>query len=290
MKKIILSTVFVTICAFSAIAQVANLQPSPAASVAQTVGDTNLSITYHRPSVKGRKIWGDLVPYAQAWRMGANEATLFESSMDVTINGQKLAAGKYAIFAIPTAGDWTLIFNKKFDQWGTEYEKNKADDVLKVTVKPVATADSVESLNYEFVTVSPTAAEVHMKWEKIKLPFTVSIGDVNGRLLAKHRDAVAAAKADDFRTPAAAAGFVLGSKLKDNYADAMTWIDKSLAAKETFGNLRTKAQLAAEMGNTKDAITWGEKALAVGKATTPPVNSEAMAMFEKQVADWKAKK
>lgn len=288
MKKTALFLSLLILCVCSGIGQVP--RPSQKASISQTIGDGNISITYHRPLVNGRKIWGELVPYNVIWRAGANDATLFETSTDITINGQKLPAGKYALFTLPTTGDWTLIFNKKFDQWGTDYEKNKAEDALKITgIKPVP-GDMIEALNYEFENVTPTTAKVVLKWERLRVPFTIDVGDVNGRVLGKLKDAATNAKPDDFRAPASAAGFVLQSKLKDHYADALAWIDKSISIREGFGNTRTKALLLAEMGNTKDAITWGEKALALGKASTPPANSEIMANLEKSIAEWKAKK
>jgi hypothetical protein len=288
MKKSILflSTLFLCALSLSSFAQAP--QESQAASVSQTVGDTVITVTYHRPSVKGRKIWGDLVPYGQVWRVGANDATTFETNVDVTINGQKLAAGKYALYAIPTAGDWTWIFNKNSGQWGTDYDKNKDQDVLKVSAKP-GPGDMIEALNYEFATVTPTTTQLVLRWEKLRVPFTVDVGDVNTRVLGKLRAAAAAAKPDDVRTPANAAAFVLNNKMTASYADATAWVDKSISIKETFGNLRLKALLAAEMGNTKDAIAFGERALTVGKAATPPANAGQMADLEKSVADWKKK-
>jgi hypothetical protein len=269
---------------------------SQGASASQRVGDAMITVTYHRPSVKGRKIFGAnkgtkkfLVPYGEVWRVGANDSTNFETSVDVMINGQKLPAGKYALFAIPTAGDWTWIFNKNAGQWGTEYDQNKGQDVLKVSAKP-GHGNMTEALNYEFETVSPTTTKVVLRWEKLRVPFTVEVGDVNGRVLAKLKDAAANAKADDFRAPATAASFVYNNKMTASYADAMTWLDKSVAIKETFGNTRLKALIAAEMGNTKDAITWGEKALAIAKASTPPITGQPVDDLTKSVADWKAKK
>ncbi len=288
MKKSVLILSLLLIFAFSALGQAP--RPSQKASVMQTIGDAAVSITYHRPLVNGRKIWGELVPYGQVWRAGANDATLFETSADVTINGQKLPAGKYALFTIPTQNEWTLIFNKKFDQWGTDYDKNKADDALKITGIKAVAGEMTEALNYEFENVTPTTAKIVLKWEKIRVPFTVDVGDVNTRVLGKLREAATNAKPDDFRAPASAAGFVIQSKMKEHYPDALVWLDKSISIKEGFGNARAKALLLAEMGNTKDAIIWGEKAIALGKAATPPANSEVMANLEKSIAEWKAKK
>jgi hypothetical protein len=289
MKKLLSISVLIAICAFSALAQVYIPRESQGASVSQRVGDAMITITYHRPMVKGRKIWDGLVPYGQAWRVGANDSTNFETNVDVLINGQKLPAGKYALFAIPTMGDWTWIFNGNAGQWGTDYEQNKAQDVLKVTAK-TGPGEMTEALTYEFENVTPTTARVALRWERLRVPFTIDVGDVNGRVLGKLREAAAAAKPDDFRTPMSAANFIVTNKMSASYPEAMTFLDKSLAVKEVFANTRFKALLSAELGKTQDAITYGEKALAIGKASTPPANAGQMADLEKSVAGWKAKK
>src|ERR1035437_5918867 len=131
MKKILNITFALCLIAFMPSISKAQLkmpQASPKASVMQMVGLTEISIDYHAPSVKGRTIWGDLVPYDSVWRTGANEATVISFSDDVMIEGKKLAAGKYAIFTIPGKAEWTIIFNKKKDLWGA-YGYNKDEDV-----------------------------------------------------------------------------------------------------------------------------------------------------------------
>jgi Protein of unknown function (DUF2911) len=151
---------------------------SPKASVSQTIGFTDVTINYGRPGVKGRKIWGGLVPYDKVWRAGANEATKFTFSKDVWINGNKIPAGSYAFFAIPTEKEWTLIFNKVADQWGLDYDKNKSQDVLKIKVNPAAT-DYHEWLEYTFSDMNvqkagmKNSAVVNLIWDKLRVPFTV---------------------------------------------------------------------------------------------------------------------
>ncbi len=151
---------------------------SPVASVSQTVGFTDVTINYCRPGVKGRKIWGGLVPYNKVWRAGANAATKFTFSKDVTINGNKLAAGSYAFFALPTQNEWTLIFNKVADQWGLDYDKNKDKDVLKINVKPVE-HDFQEWLEYNFSNMDvqkagmKNSANVNLDWEKLRVSFKI---------------------------------------------------------------------------------------------------------------------
>ena len=146
---------------------------SPKASVSQTVGFTDVTVSYSRPGVKGRKIWGGLVPYDKVWRAGANEATKITFSTDVMINGKKLTAGSYGFFAIPGRNEWTLIFNKVADQWGA-FEYNEAEDALRVTVKPVKD-NFTEWLRYEITKTSDNTATISLEWENLKVPFKVEV-------------------------------------------------------------------------------------------------------------------
>jgi hypothetical protein len=146
---------------------------SPKASVMQTVGFTDVTVSYSRPGVKGREVWGKLVPYGKVWRAGADEATKITFSTDVMIEGKKLAAGTYSFFAIPGEKEWTLIFNKVADQWGA-FEYNEAEDVLRVKVKPVANGFQ-EWLSYAFLKKSDTASVLELEWEKLKIPFEIKV-------------------------------------------------------------------------------------------------------------------
>ncbi|MEO8233655.1 MAG: DUF2911 domain-containing protein [Ignavibacteriota bacterium] len=146
---------------------------SPKAEVMQTVGFTDVRIVYSRPGVKGRTIWGKLVPYDAVWRAGANEATKITFSTDVTIEGKKLKKGAYSFFAILGKNDWTLIFNKVADQWGA-FEYNESEDALRVKVK---TENAVwqEWLSYTINRTSINSAVIRLEWEKIKVPFKVEV-------------------------------------------------------------------------------------------------------------------
>jgi hypothetical protein len=146
---------------------------SPKAEVMQTVGFTDIRIIYSRPGVKGRIIWGKLVPYDAVWRAGANEATKITFSTDVTIEGKKLKKGSYGFFAIPGVNDWTLIFNKVADQWGA-FEYNESEDALRVKVK-TEKAMWQEWLSYTINKTSDTSAVIRLEWEKIKVPFKVEV-------------------------------------------------------------------------------------------------------------------
>ncbi len=150
-----------------------DLRISPKAEVMQTVGFTDVRIVYSRPGVKGREIWGKLVPYDAVWRAGANEATKITFSTDVTIEGKKLKKGSYSLFAIPGKNDWTIIFNKVADQWGA-FEYNESEDALRVKVK-TEKAIWQEWLSYTINKASDTSAVIRLEWEKIKVPIKVEV-------------------------------------------------------------------------------------------------------------------
>lgn len=166
MKKI-LFTLFalLTIASTTVLAQ--NPPASPAASATGKIGNATITINYGSPSVKGRTIWGELVPYGKVWRTGANKATTFETDADITVEGQTLKKGKYGLFTIPEQKEWTIVFNKTSDQWGA-FNYKQEDDVLRVKVKPSTGADLVEALKFE---VGKNA--VTMKWEKMSVSFGV---------------------------------------------------------------------------------------------------------------------
>ena len=163
-------------------------QASPKATVMQRIGaDTDVTVNYNRPGVKGRKIWGELVPYGLApvpenhqyikhpypWRGGANLTTTIEFSKPVKVKGKVLAAGKYGLHFIPTEKDWTVIFNKKTEGYGS-YAYDQEEDALRVTVSPVK-APFTEWLEYGFDNLSNTGAVGYLQWEELKVPFEITI-------------------------------------------------------------------------------------------------------------------
>src|SRR5258706_2058553 len=175
---------------------------SKKAVVTQTIGTTDLTLTYSRPGVKSREIWGALVPYDKPWRTGANEATTFAVTDDITVGGQKLAAGTYSFFTLPSAGDWTVIFSRQKELWGsTDYDPKQ--DALRVTAKPAA-AEPVEWMRLGFENLGASSCDLVLRWEKLQLAVPIQI-DVNTKVLASCRAEIAAAKADDWRTTQRAA-------------------------------------------------------------------------------------
>ena len=291
-------------------------QASPAATVSQTIGITDISITYHRPSVRGRAIWGDvtsekiaalikansvapaaegegtvdgapgggkdfpIAPNGHVWRAGANEATKFTVSDDVLVQGQKLAAGAYSLHIIPGKEEFTVVFNKTADQWGS-FRYDAKQDALRVKAKPVWLKDSQEQLSYDIPAMTPNSAQVILRWEKIAVPFTVEVPNQDALVRSKI-DAAIAANPSDWQIPLAVANAYFND---DKFEDAMVWVDKSIKVKETFPNLRTKANLLFNMGKKTEAIAVAEQAVVRGKA-----EGADTARFEKFLADLKAGK
>ena len=142
-------------------------RPSPLATASGVIGGKTITINYGSPAVKGREVWGALVPYGQVWRAGANEATTIEFSKDVSIEGKALPAGKYGFFTIPNANEWTIIFNKVPNQWGA-FKYDAAQDALRVTVKPKKAKSFTEKLGY---TVNKNS--VSLTWENTEVAFSV---------------------------------------------------------------------------------------------------------------------
>ncbi len=270
-----------------ALAQLVTPAPSPNATISQTIGVTKVEVAYSRPHVKGptrkeeRVIWGSLVPYDKVWRTGANAVTKITLDGDVEVEGQKLAAGAYGLFTIPGKSDWTIIFNKQAT--GSPFDYSADKDVLRVKVKPEA-AGMHEQFTIDFPLVSADAATLALVWEKLEVPVHLTV-DTKGQFLAKAKEAVAKAKADDWRTPLTAARYLYDNKYA--LTDAFAFLDKSLAIKETFANLSLRANVLGDIGKKKDAVVVAEKAIALGKAAEQKPSPEALAALEKKIAEWK---
>ncbi|MDD8018314.1 MAG: DUF2911 domain-containing protein [Bacteroidota bacterium] len=270
---VLLTFVFVTSNAQQP--QTKALRLSQFSSVSQTVGTTDITITYHRPGVKGREIWGKLVPFGEVWRSGANNATVFTFSDDVIIAGKQLKAGKYSFFTIPTGNDWTIIFNSVADQWGA-YSYDSTKNILTFTVKPEA-APHEEWLSYSFSDLSVSSAKVSLRWEKIAVSFPITV-DLQANL-KKYEDNFTALA---WQQAASYARYAYDSKT--DWEKGMESVDRSIAINKNYSNMTLKAQLLAQKEKWSDAVKTGEEGLALGsKAGANTTN------FEKQVKEWKEK-
>ncbi|HTX19544.1 MAG TPA: DUF2911 domain-containing protein [Bacteroidota bacterium] len=261
-----------------AFAQMKSYQLSPAASLSQTVGLTDISVTYHRPGVKGRVIWGELVPYDKVWRAGANEATTVTFSDDVIVGGKQLKAGTYGFFVLPRKeGDWALILNAEGKQWGAfRYDSTK--DVVRVPVKPEA-APNEERLSYSFEDLTGNSVNLVLRWEKVSVALPI---DANTE--ANFTRAIKAAAAQQWQAYNNYAQYCLDTKT--NWEKGMDAVEKSISLNQNPGNLRMKAELLAQGGKVKEAIETAEKAISVGKAASPNFNASEI---EDLITAWKKK-
>jgi hypothetical protein len=229
MRKTII-TFLLLLTATSAFAQVRMPRVSPSATLTQTVGLTDITIKYNRPGVKGRTIWGDLVPLDKVWRTGANEATTISFSEDVSINGQKLGRGTYSLHTIPGRDEWSVIFNNVVDQWGS-YSYDEAKDALRVKVKPEASSHT-EWMSFDVPELSTDTAKIVLRWEKIAVPFTVDTKSVD-RTMTSLKNAMN----PDWRAAFNAASFAFDNKGAATDADMNAWLEQSLKAKQNIANL-----------------------------------------------------
>jgi hypothetical protein len=255
-------------------------RPSPFAKVSQVVGLTEIVVDYSSPGVKGRKIWGGLVPYDQMWRAGANTATKVTFSKDVTFAGKPVPAGTYAFFVIPGKSDWTVILNKKADQAGTGRDYKQDQDLLRVQVKPKA-GPFRERLAYQITDFTDDKATLSLEWEKLQLPIPIGVATATQAMAN-----IQAAVDGTWRTYANAARYLLESK-KD-YDAGTKYIDQSLALKEDWYNLWIKSQLLAAKGNYKDAVATAERADQLGQKEGP--GYFAQGEVKKELAEWSKKK
>ena len=263
MKKYLLSICFAAVITVSASAQ-RTPAPSPAASIMQTIGITDFTVKYSRPTIKGRSIFKDssaLAPYNQIWRTGANMATSFESSTDFSFGGKKVPAGKYALFSIPSGAAWTVILNKNFNQGGTDNYK-EAEDVARVTVVPTS-AIFTESFTIDFSNITDSTANLNLAWSSVKVPVQISV-ETQELTLAGLNKAVAE-KPEDPATLQSTAGYFLSKNR--NLSQALALTDKSIGLKETFSNLWLKAQILNKLGKVTEALPIAQKALTVGAAS-----------------------
>jgi hypothetical protein len=230
--------------------------PSPLARVEQRVGVTDFSVEYSSPGVKGRTIWGELVPYNELWRTGANAATKLEASTAFNFGGKNVAAGKYALYTIPGKDSWTVILNSKHDAGGTRgYDEKK--DVARITVKPEA-APPRERMTFIFSNTTDDATRLDLEWEKLRLSIPITV----------ETKEIALANVDKALGDAWRPHFTSARWLLDNNGDldkALAYIDTSIQIKPTWWNNWVRAQVLAKQGQRGEAVAAAEKAQALGK-------------------------
>jgi hypothetical protein len=221
---------------------------SPQAEISQTIGLSKITITFSRPGVKDRVIWGKLVPYGEVWRAGADENTAITFSDPVKVEGKELPAGKYGLHMIPSEKEWIIIFSKVNTGWGS-YGYDEKDDALRISVLPLE-APFEERLSYRFDNLSENTARVTLYWEKLAIPFTVEF-DVQKVVLDSMGKELRGLAQFYWQPWNQAANYCLRNNV--NYQQALSWIDKSISINENYTNLQTKANLLEKTERAEEA-------------------------------------
>ncbi|MFZ0821237.1 MAG: DUF2911 domain-containing protein [Candidatus Acidiferrales bacterium] len=257
---LVIGALFASVPSLSAQSALLNLpRDSQHALVMQRIGITDITINYHRPQVKGRKIFGGLQPYGDVWRGGANENTIIDFSSDVTVEGKPLAKGVYGLHMIPGESDWTIIFSNNSTSWGS-FTYDKAEDALRVTVKSKP-ADLQEALVYNFDDVTGNSAVITMRWEKVAVPIHVQV-DTPAIVMASLHNQLRARAQYEWQAWVEAADYILDNKLSAD--EALKDADHSIQMEDRFENEMVKTRALTTLGRKDDAIAARNKALGMG--------------------------
>jgi hypothetical protein len=252
---------------------------SPACTLKQRVGLTDIEIKYSRPSAKGRVMLGGIDPYGQVWRTGANDATTIAFSTPVKLNGNQIAPGTYGLFTIPGESEWTIILSKTSKQWGA-YKYDPKDDVLRFTAKPVPLSTPVESFTIEFGNFTVSQATLNLAWEKTSVPIEVT-ADVSA--VVARIDEVMAGEGPKPYLPVAQFYYDAGLDPKK----ALTWVDAAFAKKApTYNQATLRAKLLARAGLKDEAISQAKAAIELAKEKgAEPARSEYIRLNEEVIRE-----
>jgi hypothetical protein len=244
---------------------------SPGCTLKQRVGLTDIEINYSRPGVKGRTIFGGIVPYGQVWRTGANQATKITFSTDVTFNGEDVPAGSYALFTIPGEDEWTVILSKNADQFGA-FQYDAKDDLVRFKVVPIKLAETIDTFTIEFNRIRDDSAELNLIWDKTVVPLQIQI-ELTSKLVPQIEAAMAAPgkKSDGFCFQAATFYYNHDQDLNK----ALTWANAGLADQPNiaFEILHLKAQILARQGDKAGAIAAAKLSSDLSVKAEGPDNS-----------------
>lgn len=278
-----LALIFALLSFQTSFAQITVPSPSPLATLSQKIGLSDVTITYSRPSAKGRKVMGDLVPYGKMWRTGANESTKIKLSDELTIEGKKLAAGEYALFTQPGQDEWTVIFSKNTQLWGKE-GYNEKDDAIRFKVKSINNPLHVETFTINIADVTSTGASFEIMWENALVKFNAT-SDVDTKVMAQIDKFSANPEASLANTY-----FQAASYLYDNDKDlskALEYVNKTLEFNQAFWTLHLKAKIQGKMKDYKNATATAESSITKAKEAG---NEDYVKLNEKLIAEMKKKK
>lgn len=281
MKKIIFALTFF-MATYAVDAQVKTPQASPKAVVNQIVGLTEVEIVYSRPSARGRAIFGDLVPFGKVWRTGANENTTISFSEDVVIDGKTLKKGKYALFTIPRADSWEIVFYSKTDNWGAPEVWNESDVALRTTVKPEMLNRNFETFTINVNNLDNNFANLEFLWERTVVAVKFEV-PTQKTAIASIEKALAGPTAADYF---ASAQYFFQSNGDMN--KALTYVNKALemSKDKPFWYNRLKSLIQAKLGDKKGAIETAKLSLAAAKEAK---NADYVKMNEESISEWSKK-
>ena len=248
-------------------------QPSPGQTIRQDFGISSVELNYSRPGMKGRKIFGDLVPWGKVWRTGANSATRIKFSDDVTIGGQSLKPGEYAIYTVPNEREWEFIINKGSANWGTDYKQE--DDILRVKITPAKLDQSVESFTMQFANVKSNSTDLQLMWDKtlVSVPITT---DVDKKVIAQIDNVMN----NDNRPYYQAAMYYMETGRDLN--QAVSWFDKAIDQNpNAYWVYHQKANALAKLGRKADARSTAQKSMELAKTAN---NEDYVKLNEKLLA------
>lgn len=281
MKNTLFALLLIFGASASVNAQIKSPQPSPAAELEQTVGLTDLTIAYSRPGVKGRTVFGDLVPYGKVWRTGANKAVQFSTSTAITFGGKDVPAGDYALFTLPGKDKWDVILYTETEIWGTPETWDNAMEAARVTVNVKNLNDNVESFTISIDNIqNGTNADLNISWAKTKV--TVKITAPTNEIAQKSIDeTMAGPSSGDYYS--AANFYLTADKEMDQ---AYVWIKKSIEMREgetPFWMLRRRSLIEAKLGMTKEAIATAKLSMAAAEKAG---NTDYVKMNKDSIAEW----
>ncbi|MEP0711764.1 DUF2911 domain-containing protein [Algoriphagus sp.] len=257
MKQKVAFTLAFLLCGLVSFAQQIQMpQASPSAKIAQKVGLTDVTVEYSRPSTKNRKIFGELVPYGQIWRTGANGATVLSFSTDVIIDGKTLPAGQYALYAIPGKSEWTMILSKNIKLWGA-IGYQQSDDAIRFTTTPEKLKSKSETFEISFVNMTDSGADLSLKWENTRVDFRIETL-VDPLVMAQIKEYVIDGDSKDPGMLYSAASYYYTNK-KD-LSQAYTWINESVEDDPKYWTVHLKAKIEAALGNKTEAVETAEVA------------------------------
>ena len=277
MRKIILSVIVFAI-AFSVNSQSIKMPPpSPPQTIKQDFGISSIELSYSRPGIKGRKVFGDLVPYGKVWRTGANSATTIDFAGDVTIGATKVPAGKYGLLTIPDKDNWTIIITKQQDVTNPVDYKQESD-VVRVNAKPMTLKDKMETFTMQFANVKPSTCELQLMWENTAVVLPIS-SDVETVVMKEIDDAMN----KDNRPYFQAALYYLNNGKDLN--QAVTWFDKAIAQQpDGYWIYHQKANALAKLGKKDEAKATAQKSIELAKVAK---NDDYVQLNEKLLAQLK---